>query len=155
MAIPLLWKVGTAVAGLLAATLLWHGTSRYLAARHADELIRDYARNAELDAQLAKARAEQRSAQLAATLQRQREDLANTHREVGEQAARYQVALRQRQAAQHQEALRVQASYRLGPNQRCADGIVINRSASSFTQAVGKTGQPIRCNGDTATEPLR
>ena len=33
--------------------------------------------------------------------------------------------------------------------------IVINRSASSFTQAVGKTGQPIRCNGDTATEPLR
>jgi hypothetical protein len=33
--------------------------------------------------------------------------------------------------------------------------LVINRSGSSFSQALGKNGQPIRCTGDTAAEPLR
>lgn len=151
----LAWKVGTATLCLLAAAISWNGLSRYVAARHADELAHDYARNAELDARLAKARAQQRSTQLAATLQRHRDDLANTYREVGEQAAHYRVEQNKRQEAQRQEALRIKASYRLGPNQRCAGGIVINRSASSFTQAVGKTGQPIQCKGATAAEPLR
>ena len=128
MTMPLSWKVGAAVAGLTVAAL---------------------------DAQLAKARAEQRSMQLAATLQRRRDDLANTYREVGQRAAHYQAEQSRRQALQQQEARRIQASYRLGPNQHCAGGIVINRNASSFTHAVGKSGQPIRCQGDTAAEPLR
>jgi len=155
MTMPLSWKVGAAVAGLTVAALAWHGFSRYLAARHADELVRDYARTAALDAQLAKARAEQRSTELAATLQRRRDDLTTTYREVGERAAHYQAEQSRRQALQQQEARRLQASYRLGPNQHCAGGIVINRSASSFTQAVGKSGQPIACQGNTAAEPLR
>lgn len=155
MTMPLSWKVGAVVAGLIAAVVVWNGLSRYLAARHADELARDYARTTELDAQLARKRGEQRSAELAATLQQRRDDMANTYREVGEQAAQYQSELGKRQEAQRQEALRVKATYRLGPSQRCADGIVINRSASSFTQVVGKTGQPVHCSGDTAAEPLR
>ena len=122
----------------------------YLAARHADELTRDVARNAELEAQEARAQAKQRSAQLAATLQRRREDLANTYRQVGEDAAQYQVEQARRDERQQQEALRVKASYRLGPDQQCADGMVINRSGSSFSQALGMSGQPIRCTGDTA-----
>ncbi len=141
--------------GVFAAVLVWNGFSRYLAGRHADELALDYVRTTQVDAQLAKARGEQRSAELAATLQRRRAEMANTYREVGEQAAHYQVELGKRQEAQRQKALRVQAGYRLGPNQNCADGIVINRSASSFTQAVGKGGKPIPCKGNTATQPLR
>ena len=155
MAISLTWKVGAAVVGVLAAVLVGNGFSRYLERRHADELVLDYARTAQVDAQLAKARGEQRSAELAATLQRRRAEMANTYREVGEQAAHYQVQLGKRQQAQRQEAARVQASYRLGPNQNCADGIVINRSASSFTQAVGAGGKPIPCKGNIAAQPLR
>lgn len=155
MVMPLSWKVGAAAAGLIGVALAWNGVSRYVAAHHADELERDYARTAELDAQLAKARAEQRSAELAATLKQRRAELANTYREVGEQAAHYRAELRKREEKQRQEAARVQASYRLASNQHCAGGIVIDRNASSFTQAVGKAGQPIQCEGNTAAEPLR
>lgn len=155
MTMPLSWKLGLAAAGLVVAAFAWNGATQYLAARHADELVRDYERGAELDARLAKASAQQRSAERAAKLQRQRDDRADTYREVGEQAAQYQVELRRKQEAQQQEARRIEASYRLGPSQRCAGGIVINRSASKFTQAVGKTGKPIKCQGDTAAEPLR
>lgn len=155
MAVPLSWKVGGAVAGLVIVAFAGHGCSRYLAARHADELTRDVARNAELEAQQARVQAEQRSAQLAATLQRRREDLASTYRQVSEEAAQYQVEQARREERQRQEALRVKASYRLGPDQQCAGGMVINRSGSSFSQALGKKGQPIQCTGDTAAEPLR
>lgn len=155
MAVPLSWKVGGALAGLVLVALAWHGGSLYLAARHADELTRDVARNAELEAQQARAQAAHRSAQLAATLQRQREDLASTYRQISEEAAQHQVELARREERRQQEALRVKASYRLAADQRCADGLVINRSGSSFSQALGKNGQPIRCTGDTAAEPLR
>jgi biopolymer transport protein ExbB/TolQ len=155
MAVPLSWKVGGAVAGLVIAAFAWHGCSLYLAARHADELTRDVAHNAELAAQQARAQAEQRSAQLAATLQHRREEMANTYRQVSEEAAQYRVEQARREERQRQEALRVKASYRLGPVQQCAGGLVINRSGSSFSQALGKSGQPIQCSGDTAAEPLR
>ncbi|HEY8586763.1 MAG TPA: hypothetical protein VIL60_08575 [Rhodanobacter sp.] len=155
MAMPLSWKIGGAVAGLILAALAWHGLSLYLAARHADELTADVARNAEVEAQQARASAQQRSAELAATLRRQREELATAYRQVRQDAAKYQVEQAARDERKRQEALRVKASYRLGPDQVCADGIVINRRGASFTQALGTTGQPIQCTGDTADEPLR
>lgn len=155
MAMPLSWKIGGAVAGLILAALAWHGASLYLAARHADELTADVARNAEVEARQARASAQQRSAELAATLRRQREELANAYRQVREDAAKYQVEQAARDERKRQEALRVKASYRLGPDQTCADGIVINRRGASFSQALGTTGQPIQCTGDTADEPLR
>lgn len=155
MAMPMSWKIGAGVAGLIVAVFAWNGLSRYIAARHADELIRDSARAAELDAQQAKARAQQYHAQLAAHLKQQRENLSNTYQEVNEQARQYQAEQAIRLNKQREEALRVQATYRLDENQRCAGGIVINRSGSSFAQAVGKDGKPISCKGDTASEPLR
>ncbi|EIL97927.1 hypothetical protein RHOFW104T7_06490 [Rhodanobacter thiooxydans] len=155
MAVPLSWKVGGVVAGLVAVVLAGHGLSLYLAARHADELTREVAQHAELQAQQARAQAELRSARLTATLERRREELATTYRQVGEEAAQYQAAQARRAERQRQEALRVQASYRLGPDQQCAGGLVIDRSGSSFSQALGKSGQPIHCSGDIATEPLR
>jgi DNA segregation ATPase FtsK/SpoIIIE-like protein len=155
MAISLSWKIGVGVAGLIVAVLAWNGVSQYLAARQADELMRDAARTAELEAQQAKAHAEQYHAQLAADLKQQREDLSNTYQQVNEQARQYRAEQVLRQDRQRQEELRVQASYRLDRNQQCADGIVINRSGSSFTQVAGKDGAPIPCKGDLATEPLR
>lgn len=92
---------------------------------------------------------------MAATLRHQREKMVNTHRKVNEEAAQYQLELARREEMQRQEALRIKASYRLGPDQKCVGNIVINQRASSFTQAVGKNGQPIRCSGAIAAEPLR
>jgi len=155
MAVPLLWKVGGAVATLIVASLVWRGFSVHLAERHADELTLDVARNAELEAQRAKAQAQQRSAQLASTLQHQREELANTYRQVTDDATKYQIVEARREEQRRQEELRVKESYRLGPHQKCAGGIVIDRSGSSFTQVTGATGQPIQCIGDMAKEPLR
>lgn len=155
MAMPLSWKIGAGVAGLIVAVFAWNGLSRYLAARHADEIMRDSAHTAELEAQQAQAQARQRQAQLAADLRQQREDLSNTYQQVNEQARQYQAAQAARMDRQRQEELRVQASYRLDRNQQCAGGIVINHSGSSFTQAVGTDGKPIACRGDLATEPLR
>ncbi|MCW8808310.1 MAG: hypothetical protein OQK79_09390 [Rhodanobacter sp.] len=155
MGMPLSWKIGAVVASLIAGMFAWNGISRYLAGRHADEVLRDSARTAELNAQQAKAHARQYQAQLAADLKHQREDLANTYRQVNEKARQYQAEQLIRQNRQRQEDLRVEASYRLDRNQQCAGGIVINRSGSSFTQVVGKNGQPISCKGDTAAEPLR
>jgi hypothetical protein len=155
MAMPLSWKIGAAAAALIAAVFAWNGLSQYVAARHADEITRDSARAATLEAQQAKALAQQRQAQLAASLKQQREDLSNAYQEVNEQARQYQAAQAIRLEKQHQEELRVQASYRLDGNQQCVGDIVINRSGSSFTQAVGKNGAPIACKGDLAAEPLR
>lgn len=155
MVMPLSWKIGTGVASLIVAVLAWNGLSQYLAARHADEVTRDSARAAELDAQQAKAHAQQYQAQLAANLKQRREDLSNAYQEVNEQARQYQAEQAVRLERQRQEQLRVQASYRLDRNQQCIGGIVINRSGSSFAQAVGNGGAPIACKGDLATEPLR
>lgn len=155
MAMPLSWKIGAGVAGLIIAVLAWNGLSQYLAAHHADEVTRDTARAAELEAQQAKAQAQQRQAQLAASLKQQREELSNAYQEANEQGREYQAKQAVLAERQRQEELRVQASYRLDRNQQCADGIVINRNGSSFTQMIGKDGAPIPCKGNTATQPLR
>ncbi len=155
MAMPLSWKIGAVVAGLVVAVVAWNGISQYLAGRHADEVMRDSAHAAALEAQQAKDLAEQHQAQLAANLKQQREDLSETHQQVNEEARQYQAELAIRMEKQRQEELRVQATYRLDRNQRCDAGIVINHSGSSFTPVIGKSGQPITCKGDTAAEPLR
>ncbi|TPG08170.1 hypothetical protein EAH88_10970 [Rhodanobacter glycinis] len=155
MVMPLSWKIGAGVAGLIVAVFAWNGLSQYLAARHAEEITRDSARVAELDAQQARAHAQQYQAQLAVNLKQRREDLSNTYQEVNEQARQYQAKQAVRLDRQRQEELRVKASYRLDRNQKCVGGIVIDRSGSSFTQAVGKDGAPVPCKGDTATQPLR
>ncbi len=155
MAMPLPWKIAAIVAGLIVAGLAWNGLSRYIANRHADEIISESARSAQLDAQQAKAHARQFRAQLAAELKQQREDMSNLHQEVDEQARQYQAEQRLRMDRQHQEELRRQASYRLDGNQQCAGGIVFTRTGSSFKQVIGKDGKPIACQGDTAKEPLR
>ena len=155
MAMPLSWKIGAVLAGLVVAVVAWNGISQYLAGRHADEVMRDSAHAAALEAQQAKDLAEQHQAQLAANLKQQREDLSETHQQVNEEARQYQAELAIRMEKQRQEELRVQATYRLDRNQRCDAGIVINHSGSSFTPVIGKSGQPITCKGDTAAEPLR
>lgn len=155
MAKPLSWKIAGAAVVLIAVALAWRGLSVYLAARHADELTAAVARNAELAEQQAQEQARQRSAELAAALRRQREEMAATHRKVNEEAAQYQRELIAHEEQQRQEALRIKASYRLGPDQKCAGGIVINQRASSFTQAIGADGHPIPCSGDIAAQPLR
>jgi len=155
MAMPLSWKIGAVVAGLVVAVVAWNGISQYLAGRHADEVMRDSAHAAALEAQQAKDLAEQHQAQLAANLKQQREDLSETHQQVNEEARQYQAELAISMEKQRQEELRVQATYRLDRNQRCDAGIVINHSGSSFTPVIGKSGQPITCKGDTAAEPLR
>ncbi|WP_174236092.1 hypothetical protein [Rhodanobacter sp. L36] len=155
MAMPLSWKVGAAVAAVIVAVLAWNGISQYSAARHADEIMRESARTAELEAQQAKAHAEQYHAQLAADLKHQRDDLSSTYQQVNEQAQQYQAQQLVLQNRKQQEELRVQASYKLDRNQRCDDGIVINHNGSSFSQVVGNDGSPITCKGDTASAPLR
>jgi len=155
MAMPLSWKIGAVLAGLVVAVVAWNGISQYLAGRHADEVMRDSAHAAALEAQQAKDLAEQHQAQLAANLKQQREDLSETHQQVNEEARQYQAELAISMEKQRQEELRVQATYRLDRNQRCDAGIVINHSGSSFTPVIGKSGQPITCKGDTAAEPLR
>ena len=74
---------------------------------------------------------------------------------MNEEAAEYRARQLRREEKARQEALRIEASYRLAPGQQCIGGIVINRSGSSFSQAVGSKGQPIKCSGDKAEEPLR
>jgi membrane protein involved in colicin uptake len=155
MAMPLSWKIGAAVAGLIVAVFAWNGLSQYFAARQADEITRDSARTAMLDAQHAEAQAQQHQAQLAAALKQQREDLSNAYQQVDEQGRQYQAEQALRLNQQQQEDLRVQATYRLDASQQCEGGIVISHSGSSFAQVVGKDGQPIPCTGNTATEPLR
>lgn len=155
MVIPLSWKIGAGVAGLIIAMFAWNGFSQYLEARQADEITRDSAAAAAQESQQARARAQQLHAQRAAKLIQQRADLSNTHEEMKQQARQYQAQRAVRLEKEHQEELRVQASYRLDQNQSCAGGIVINRSGSKFTQVVGKDGTPIKCQGNLAEERLR
>ena len=133
MAMPLTWKIAAGAAGLIAAAFAWHGLWLYRSARHADEATAAVERNAALEAQRARKDAQQRSAEMAATLRRQRDDMANTYRKVGEEAAQYQRELAMRDDRQRQEALRIKASYRLAPDQKCVGDIVINQRGSSFT----------------------
>ncbi len=155
MAMPLSWKIGGALTGLIAAVLLWNGASRYIAARQADEITRDSAHVAAVEAQLARARAEQNQAQLAADLKQHREALSNNYRQIKEDAQLYQAEQAIRLNKQRQDQLRIQATYKLDRNQQCVGGIVINRSGGNFTQPVGMDGKAIRCLGDTASQPLR
>jgi len=155
MAIALPWKIGGVAVGLIVAGLAWNGLSRYLAARQANEIIQESAHAAAMEAAQAKAQALQHHLELAASLQHRQEELANNYQQMTDQARQYQAAELVRQARQRQEALRVEASYRLDRTQQCAGGIVINRQGSSFIKAVGKNGQPISCQGDKAAEPLR
>jgi len=89
---PLSWKIGAAVAGVIVAAFAWNGLSQYLAARKADEITRDSARTAMLQAEQARAQAQQDQARLAADLKQRREDLSNTYQQVDEQARQYQAA---------------------------------------------------------------
>jgi ABC-type lipoprotein release transport system permease subunit len=155
MAMSLSWKIGAGAAGLIVAMLAWNGFSRYATERHAQEVLRDSAHAAEQDAQQARARAQQHEAQLAADLRQQQEDLSNIHQEVNEQGQQIQTQQLIRQNEKLKEQLRVQSTYRLDHGQHCDAGIVINHSGSSFTPVMGRSGQPIKCQGDTAVEPLR
>ena len=155
MAMPLSWKIGAAVAGLALAVLAWNGVSQMIAAHQADEIVRESARAAALQAEQAREHARQYRAQLAADLKQRREDLANSYQQISEQARQYRAEQLVRLDRQRQEEQRIQATYRLGRDQQCVDGIVIDRSGSAFTQARGKDGNPIACRGNTASEPLR
>ena len=155
MTIALRWKIAAAVAALIVAILGFNGVSRLLAARHADELTQEAERAAALQAEQARAGARQRHDELARDLRQRREELASNYRQVADQAREYQARRAVQLQRQQQEAQRVTASYLLDANQQCANGIVINRRGSSFTQARGRDGGPIRCQGDRAAEPLR
>lgn len=155
MTIPLSWKVAGAVVVLLAAALAWNGVSQYRASRHADEIIQESARAAAMEAQQAQVRAQQRHDEVAANLRQQRAELASNYRQVAGQGRDYQVRRAVQLGQELQEAHRIETSYLLDKNQQCVDGIVIDRRGSSFSQARGKDGQPIRCQRDRAAEPLR
>lgn len=155
MVVPMSWKVGIGVAGVIVALLAWNGVSRYLAARHADEIIQEAARAADMETKQAQAQARQRHADIAANLQQRRDELADNYRQIADQARQYQAAQAVKEAREREEELRIQASYLLDSTQRCVGGIVINRRGSSYSQAVGKDGHRIKCHGEKAEEPLR
>ncbi len=155
MTISLSWKVAGAAIGLIAAGFAWNGVSRYLAVRHADEIIQESARAAAMEAQQAEAQARQRHDELAANLRQRREALASNYRQVADQAREYQARRVVQLGRELEEAQRIEASYLLDKNQQCANGIVINRRGSTFTQARGQDGQAIQCHGNKAAEPLR
>jgi len=136
MTIALRWKIAAAVAALIVAILGFNGVSR-------------------LQAEQARAGARQRHDELARDLRQRREELASNYRQVADQAREYQARRAVQLQRQQQEAQRIAASYQLDANQQCANGIVINRRGSSFTQARGRDGGPIRCQGAKAAEPLR
>ena len=155
MTIPLPWKVAAAAIALTVVALAWSGMSEYFASRHADEIIQASARDAAKDAQQAQLRAQQRHDELAANLRQQRAELASNYRQVAGQGQDYQVKRAVQLGRELQEAQRVEDSYMLDKNQQCANGMVINRRGSSFSQARGNDGQPIPCHGNKAAEALR
>ncbi|MEO8778044.1 MAG: hypothetical protein ABI389_05165 [Rhodanobacter sp.] len=155
MTVPGPWKLAGAAVGLIVAGLAWNGVSQYLASRHADEITEASARAAVKDAQQAQAQAQQRHDELAAHLQQQRAELATSYRQIASQAREYQVRRAVRVGQELQEMQRVEDSYRLDKNQQCTNGIVINRRGSSYSEASGKDGQPIRCRANKANVPLR
>lgn len=155
MATSSTWKIAGAGLGVLVLAFAWRGLSQYQAARRADAMTTAAVHSAALAAQQAREEAGRRSAELAATLRRQREETADVHRKVTERGIQYQAELARREESRRQQAQLVKASYRLGPNQTCAGNIVINHQASSYAKALGKDGRPIACTGNVATEPLR
>jgi hypothetical protein len=148
-------KIAVAGLGVLVVVLAWRGMTQYQAGRRADAMDAAAAHSAALAAQQAQQEAEQRSAELAAALRRQREETADVHRKVTERGIQYQAELARREEARRQQALQVEASYRLGADQTCAGNVVINHRASSYTQALGKDGRPIACIGNVAAQALR
>lgn len=152
---PLSWKIGAAAATLVVALFAWNGVSRYLADRHADALLRESAAAAELEAQKEKALAQLRQAQLSANIEQQRQAMLQVHEQVGVQSQRYQAEQAALAEKQRQEGIRVKQTYRLGPNQRCAAGLVFDHAGGSFSALVGKDGRPVKCSGEIAAQPLR
>lgn len=152
---PLSWKIGAGVAGLMLALLAWNGFSQFLAGRHADQVTRESARIAAVNAQKASERTRQYTAKLAADIDQQRKTMLEIHQQGNEDSRKYQAAQALLAEQQRQEELRVKATYKLGPNQRCAAGIVFNRAGAGFTTFVGGDGQSVKCSGDTAAQPLR
>lgn len=155
MALPVSWKIAAGVAGLILAVFAWNGVSRYLAGRHADEVTRESARLAELNAQKASERSRQYKLQLAADMEQQRKAILEIHEQVNEDSRQYQAAQAARVEQQRREDLRVKATYKLDASQRCAAGIVFNHAGANFTTFVGADGQPVKCKGDMALQPLR
>lgn len=155
MTIPLPWKVAVAAVGLIVAGLAWNGVSQYRASRHAEEIIQQSARAAAKDALQAQAQARQRHDELAGSLRQQRAELASNYQQITGQAREYQVRRAVRDGQELQELQRVENSYLLDKDQQCANGTVIDRRGSSFSQARGRDGQPIRCQGSKAAVPLR
>lgn len=152
---PNSWKVGGALIGLLLVIAAGSAVSRYMQQREADEAVANLARINAQNAEQAKIRAQQYKAQLAADLSRQRTDLYNTYQQINDEARQYKAEQAVKLQKQHEEQVRLQASYVLAANQSCVGGIVITRHDSSFTQEMGREGKPIACSGHTAAEPLR
>ena len=155
MTISVPWKVTGAAVGLIVAGLAWNGVSQYFASRHADEIIQQSARAAAMEMQQAQAQALQRHDELAANLRQQRVELASNYRQITGQAREDQVRRAVHLGQELQQLQRVEDSYLLDKNQQCANGTVINRSGSSFSQVRGKDGRPVQCQGNKAAEALR
>ncbi len=155
MSVSLSLKLAAVAVGLIVAGFAWNGMSRYVAARHADEIIQESARAADMEARQAQAQARRRHEELQANLQHRRDELASNYRLVADQGRAYQARRAVQLARQQQEQRRVESTYLLDRNQQCVSGIVINRRGSTFSQARGNVGQPVRCKGSRAFEPLR
>ena len=155
MSIPLPWKVAAVAVGLIVAGLVWNGVSQHLASRHADEIIQASARAAAISAQRAQVQAQQHHDELAANLRQQRAELASNYQQIAGQAREDQVKRAVQVGEELRDLQRVEDSYVLDKTQQCTNGTVINRRGSSFSQVRGKDGQPIRCRGNKAAEPLR
>lgn len=155
MVMPLSWKIGASAVGVIVLIVVWNLGAEYYAQHQANEVTQQATRAAEQDAQQAQARARQYHVKLAQKLKQQREDRYNNYQQINDQARKYQKAEAIRLETQHQEKLRVEASYMLASNQQCLGGIVINRQGASFSQATGQNGHQIACNGRKAAERLR
>lgn len=155
MAMPLSWKIGAGVVGVIVLLVVGNLGVEYYAQYRADEITQEAAQAAEQNAQQAQQRARQYHAKLAESLKQRREDLYNNYQQINDQARKYQKAEAVRLEMKQQERARVEASYLLGPGQQCLGGIVINRQGASFSQATGPTGHKIKCEGRKAAERLR
>ncbi|MGH8159597.1 MAG: hypothetical protein ACREPQ_15855 [Rhodanobacter sp.] len=153
--LPLSWKISAAVVGVMVVGFAGHALAQYRAQRQADEIMQDLTLAAAQNAQQAQDHARQYHAEVAASLSQQQEDRYNTNQQVNEQARQYRVEQAMRLNRQQQEASLLQQRFKLGPEQKCIDGVVITARGSSYSQETGSDGQPIPCTGQTATEPLR
>lgn len=155
MAMPLSWKIGAGLVGVIVLITAWNLFAEYQARRHADELIQEASVAAERDAQQAKLQASEYHAKLAERLRQHREDLYNNYQQINDQARQYRAVEAARKEELRQKALRVESSYMLGATQKCVDGIVVEQHGSAYSQTVGSGGHSITCKGGKASEPLR